>query len=141
MHSPRGYATVEFALVLPLLIFLVAAAADYGKLMRAAIAVSDAARAGAEFGSLKPANAGNLPGMRGAALAAAPDIPGLDARAVQTCKCSDGTEVKCAGGTCLNGPVRAYVKVTAWTTVAPLLRFPNLPFNGSVAATAWMRAQ
>ena len=57
MRRRRGMAMVEFALIAPLLLLLVAGAVDYSMLMRSAIAVGDAARAGAEFGSLNTTNA------------------------------------------------------------------------------------
>ena len=139
MPSRRGMATVEFALIAPLL--LLASVVDYTMLMRAATAVADAARAGAQYGSLSATNASNLAGMQTAALNAAPDIDGLQTAAAKVCKCSDGTTVNCTGGACSTGPVRTYVQVTAWTNLAPIFAYSQLPFGGSVVSTASMRAQ
>jgi Flp pilus assembly protein TadG len=141
MQSPRGIATVEFALIVPLLLLLVAAAVDYSMLMRAAIAVGDAARAGAEFGSLNLTNSSNTSGMQSAALNAAPDINHISASAAQVCKCSNGSTVNCSGGTCPSGPVRTYAQVTVKTTVSPIFSYPSLGFTGAVVATATLRAQ
>src|SRR5579884_573892 len=136
----RGFATVEFALILPLMMLITAAVLDYTMLMRAAIAAGDAARAGAEFGSLNITNASNLSGMHTAAVNAAPDINGISASAAKVCQCSNGTIVNCSGGTCASGAVRTYVQVTVRTTVNPLFRYPRLGFSGAVIATATMRA-
>lgn len=137
----RGFATVEFALVLPLMFFLAAASVNYSYLMRTAIAVSDAARAGAEYGSINATNAGNISTIESVALAAAPDVTGLSATAVRTCQCANGAIVNCGGGTCSVDSVRMYVAVTAQTTITPLFSFPTLLFRGTSVATATMRAQ
>ena len=141
MSSRRGFASIEFALILPLLLFLVAAVVDYTLLMRAAIAVGDAARAGAEFGSISTANAANTSGIQTAALNAAPDISGLTASAAKVCSCSNGNTVNCSGGTCPSGPVRTYVQVTVKTTVSAMFTYPQLGYTGAVKAMATMRAQ
>lgn len=141
MPPRRGFATIEFALITPLLLLLVAAVLDYTLLMRSAIAAGDASRAGAQFGSLNIVNAGNLAGMQSAALAAAPDIKGLTATAAKVCQCSNGNTVNCSGGTCPSGPVRTYVQVTVQTTVSPLFSYPQLGFTGAVISKSTMRAQ
>jgi Flp pilus assembly protein TadG len=137
----RGIATIEFALIAPLMLLLVAAVVDFTLLMRAAIAVGDAARAGAQFGSLSTTNAANISGIQTAALNAAPDIPGLSASAARVCQCSNGSTVNCSGGTCPSGPVRTYAQVTCKATVNALFTYPKLGYTGAVIATATMRAQ
>ena len=122
----RGIATIEFAVIAPLLLLLVAAVVDYSLLMRSAIAVGDAARAGAQYGSLSTANASNISGMVTAALNAAPDINGLTATAAKVCKCSNGSTVNCSGGTCPSGAVRTYAQVTVKTTVNAIFSYPQL---------------
>ena len=141
MPSRRGFVTVEFALILPVLLFLVAGVVDYTMLMRAAIAVADAARAGAQYGSLNTTNAANISATQAAALNAAPDIDGLTAAAAEVCKCSNGATVNCSGSTCPSGPVRTYVQVTVKTTVPAIFTYPQLGFTGAVVSMATMRAQ
>jgi Flp pilus assembly protein TadG len=128
-------------LVTPLLLLLVAAVVDYTMLMRAAIAVGDAARAGAVYGSLNTTNLTNLPKVESIAVAAAPDIAGLSATAAEVCQCSSGSTVNCSGVTCPSGPVRTYVQVTVKTTVSAIFSYPSLGFKGGVIATATMRVQ
>lgn len=48
----RGAAAVEFAVVLPLLMLLLLGGADFGRCFYSAMAVANAARAGAEYGAM-----------------------------------------------------------------------------------------
>jgi len=50
----RGQSMVEFALVLPLMLFLMAIAVDFGRLFYAYVAVQNAAKEGALYGSRNP---------------------------------------------------------------------------------------
>lgn len=52
--SRSGVAATEFALVLPLLLLLTFAGTDFGRALHAHIALSNACRAGAEYGSRNP---------------------------------------------------------------------------------------
>ena len=140
MASKRGTALVEFAVMLPLILLLLAGVLDYTLVMRTAISVADAARAGAQYGSLSAANAADTAGMQSAALHAAPDVHGLTATAVKACKCSDGATVSC-GGSCASGPVRVYAQVTASATATPIFSYSQVPFAGAVSTTVCMRAQ
>ena len=51
-----GQSVVEFALVFPLMLLLVVAVADFGRLYVSAIAVEDAAREAADFGAFTTTN-------------------------------------------------------------------------------------
>jgi Flp pilus assembly protein TadG len=140
MASKRGTALVEFAVMLPLILLLLAGVLDYTLVMRTAISVADAARAGAQYGSSSAGNASDTLGMQNAALNAAPDVHGLTATAAKVCKCSDGTAASCGGG-CSSGPVRVYAQVTASTIATPIFTYSLVPFAGAVSTTVWMRAQ
>ena len=140
MRARRGSAMIEFALTAPVLLLLAAGVLNYGLALRAAIAASDAARAGAEFGSLSPANAANIDGMRAAAVNAAPNLAGLTVTPVQVCRCSNGSAVSCAGS-CASGAVAMYVEVTARATAPGAFRYPSLAYTGAVSAKAVMRAR
>jgi Flp pilus assembly protein TadG len=141
MPSRRGIATIEFALLTLLLLLLVAGVLDYTMLLRTTIAVADAARAGAQYGSLSATHATDLNGMKAAASAAAPDIGAVTPTAAEVCQCSDGSTVYCTGGSCSSGPVRIYAQVTVQAICGNLFSYAPLPFSGAVSATAKMRAQ
>jgi Flp pilus assembly protein TadG len=50
--QPRGVAAVEFALILPLVLLLTLACVDLGRVVHAYLVVSNAARCGAQYGSM-----------------------------------------------------------------------------------------
>ena len=50
---PRGQSLVEFALLLPLVLFLMVAIADFGRLFNSMIAVESAAREAADYGAMQ----------------------------------------------------------------------------------------
>ena len=52
-RNQRGQGVTEFALVLPILLLLVIAIADFGRLYTSMVAVESAAREGADYGSFK----------------------------------------------------------------------------------------
>ena len=131
---------IEFALTAPLLLLLAAGVLNYGLALRSAIAASDAARAGAHFGSLSTANAGNIEGIRAAAANAAPNLTGLVVTPVPVCRCSNGSVVSCSGS-CASGAVAMYTEVTARATAINAFRYCGLPFTGAVSAKAVMRAR
>lgn len=51
--SPRGQALAEFALIAPVLLLIVVAIADFGRLYTSMVAVESAAREAADYGSFK----------------------------------------------------------------------------------------
>ena len=53
-NQRRGAAAVEFAVVLPLLMLLLLGGADFGRCFQTSISITNAARAGAEYGSMHP---------------------------------------------------------------------------------------
>jgi len=139
-RSRRGTATVEFALVTPLLLLLLAAVVDFGMLLRTATCLTDAARAGAEYGSQNATTSQDIAGMKTAAANAEPGISGMTTTAVQSCQCSNGSTVSC-GGSCGSGAVQIYVKVTTTATTAAAFTNSSLGYNGTISAAATLRAQ
>src|SRR5690606_38215523 len=55
--ASRGQALVELALIVPILVLMLAIAADFGRALTAYITVSSAAREGAAYGMLSEENA------------------------------------------------------------------------------------
>lgn len=140
MRRTHGGAMIEFAISAPLLMLLSAGVLNYSLALRSAIAVSDAARAGAGYGCMSPANAGDLAGIRAAAADAAPNLSGLTVDAAPVCKCANGSAVSCSGS-CASGPLEMYVEVTARSTSPNVFGYPGLPFTGAIRARAVMRAR
>jgi len=138
--ASQGIATMEFALVAPLLLLLLAGVLDFSMLLRMATCAADAARAGTEYGSKSVTAAADTAGIQAAAVNAVPNLPGLTATAVRTCKCADGSTVTCASS-CVSGKMMVYVQVTAQVAVPTVFHYSALNFSNTVKATASMRAQ
>src|SRR5690242_12886675 len=83
-RSEAGNALVELAFALPILVLLMVAAIDFARIFYMGIALTNAARAGAQYGSHTVANSANTSGMQTAATNAA-NINGISANASRTC--------------------------------------------------------
>ena len=136
----RAIATVEFALVAPLLMLLLAGVLDFAMLLRTATCAADAARAGSEYGSRSASASLDTTGMQNAALNSAPGVTGMTATATHSCKCTDGTSVSCSGS-CSNGKMLVYVQVTTQAAAHTIFNYSGLNFSNQVTARASMRAQ
>jgi Flp pilus assembly protein TadG len=136
----KGIATVEFALIAPLLMLVLAATLDFAMLLRTAACVADAARTGAQYGSQSTLKSLDTAGMQAAALNASPGIAGMTTSVVRSCQCWCGGSVGC-GGTCPGNPMMVYVKVTSRATAHTIFNYSRLSFSGVVESTASMRAQ
>jgi Flp pilus assembly protein TadG len=135
-----GIATVEFALVAPLLMLLLAAVLDGAMVLRYATTAANAARIGAQYGSMSTSNAANTAGMQSAALNAATGMTGMTATAVRSCQCSGGSSISCTGS-CTGGKMMIYVQVTTRVTAPSVFSYPGLSLSSGIAYTASMRAQ
>jgi hypothetical protein len=138
-HSDVGGALVEFAITLPLLALLAIAAADYGRIFSASIAVANAARTGAQWG-------GHTNGDGAAMIAAArADAAPLNLDVVTAgryCTCPDGTTPVCSTGNCgTYGAPQAFDTVRVAEDVPLIFRYPGLPTTISVTRTVVFRAQ
>ena len=135
----RGIALVEYALAMPLLLLLLAAALDYGRSLRAATAVAAAARAGAAYGSASTTNSTDTTGIRAAAINSAPDVSGMTVSSVRICQCPGGGAVSCSGS--CTGNMLMYVQVNAQATSSAIFNYSGLGFSGSTAAQVSMRVK
>lgn len=140
IYGRKGIATVEFALLAPLLMLLLAGTLDFAMLLRTAACVADAARTGAQYGSQSTANSLNTAGIQAAALNASPGITGMTTTVVRSCQCWGGGSVGC-GGSCASNPMLVYVQVTSTATAHTTFDYSLLSFSGIVTSTASMRAQ
>lgn len=109
----RGQMMVEMALLLPVLILILAAAADFGRAFTAYIAISGVAREGAAYGMLSKANAEDSDAIESAALADAPTIWG-EAPSVSSTTATDSFGYQ-------------YVQVTVTYQFTPIMQVPGIP--------------
>ena len=132
---------VEFAIAVPVLCLLLVASADFARVFYFSIAVNNAARAGAQYGSQTIATAGDINGMKAAATQDAPDLTSLAATA-QLCTCGTGSSVtSCASSYCTNNPTGNYVEVDTSMTFTTTISYPGVPSSIALAGKAIMQVQ
>src|SRR5271155_3125525 len=95
LRIDAGQALVELALMFPLFILMLVGAAEFGRLAFAGIEVSNAARAGVQYGAQSTVMGSDNAGMQQAAVQDAANLAGLTATASHFCACSNG-----GGSTC-----------------------------------------
>jgi Flp pilus assembly protein TadG len=137
-----GVASVEFALLGTMLAMMLLGATDFARVLYAGITVTNAARAGTQYGTQSTAKTTDFAGMQQAALTDAQDLTGVSAVAVRFCECPDGTSVNCSGGSCgVQGASRIYVRVTVTKTFTMITSFPGLPHQMALQQISTVRAQ
>jgi Flp pilus assembly protein TadG len=148
-RSESGDSLVEMALLLPILTMLLLGTVDLGRLSYMSIEVSNAARAGVQYGQQNPTTWADVTGMQTAATNDATDLVGatqgnLTAVATYWCQCSDGTSVtpNCFPGTpsCATTHRVDYVKVVTTATYKPWFPCPGIPSSTNLTSQAVMRA-
>jgi Flp pilus assembly protein TadG len=135
---------VEFAILIPVLSLLVLGAIDFGRAYYLGIEVTNAARAGAQYGMLNPSDTG---GMRLAAdsdaqeAVSASDVTGWNATPTWGCECSDGTNQRqgCSPAPTCTVNVVNYVQVTTSATYKTLIPWPGIPATIPLSGQATMR--
>lgn len=130
-------------MLLPVLVLLLLAALDFARLYFMAIELTDAARAGAQYGAQNHAAAVNVTGIEQAACNAMPDIsctPGTNAVATSFCQCS-GTTVSCTSpGGCATY-VQNFVQVTTSATFTTVIPYPLITHSIPLSSSATMQVQ
>src|SRR5262245_18088072 len=86
--SEAGAALVEMAVALPILVALLVGTADFARVFYTAIAMTNPARAGAQFGA-KNLGAGGNSGQMESAATCSVNIPGMLADASRLCECAN----------------------------------------------------
>lgn len=132
-----GVGAVEFALLLPILLLLLLAVADFGLAVNEKMRLTGAARAGAQWAYKKSGDTG---GVALAVQQAAGLEPSRITIATQSfCGCISGVAVACLG-TCNDGNgVRTYVTVTVSESWAPLIASAAMDGPVSLSGTATLR--
>jgi Flp pilus assembly protein TadG len=126
---------------MPMFTLLLAGAADFARFAYASIEVSNAARAGVQYGMQSATTAMDTAGMAQAATNDGADVSSLKATASASCVCTDGTSITCANAaTKCVAPARIlqYVQVNTTAALNPLFQYPGLPttltLNGQASA-------
>jgi Flp pilus assembly protein TadG len=143
LGDATGSSLVELALMVPVFTALLIGAAEFAALEFDGIEVSNAARAGVAYGSQSAATASDLSGMQAAALNDGPDVPGLNASAIQFWSCANAPSIQYTSiPTCSTGNrVLHYVQVTTSAKITPSIHLPGLPTAFNLNGLAIMRVQ
>lgn len=134
----NGQTLVELALLLPLLLLLLVGVTEIGRYAYFDILVSNAARAGAQYGAQSLIQAADSDGIIAAA-----HNDGLNSMTItptQQCTCVSGntpTAAGCGTGACPRPLV--YVQVVATDTYSSLFNYPGLPAQMTLTSTVTMR--
>lgn len=137
---------VELAIALPILLLLTLGVIEFGRAAYYSIEVSDAARAGAQYGAQGLAYAANSTNITQAALNSVPDISSGNMKVTvepQSCVCPGTGAV--TGGACagvLGCPYpMVYVTVTTDYPLSTLFQYPGLPPSFNLNGSSTMPVQ
>lgn len=137
-----GNITVELALICPLLLVMVAGAADFARVYFNSVTLSNAASTGAFYGAQSNIDSGHYSQMQQVAQNDAQDLGAITTSSSRYCDCPNGTKVDCITGSCPNyGAPRVYVSTHTQKTFQPLLPYPGVPRSVTAGSTAYFRVQ
>ena len=135
-----GGALIETALVLPLLAVMLLGVVEIGMAEYQSIEVSNAARAGVQYGAQGLGYVTDLTGIQRAATNDAPNVTLATPQTFTSWVCTDdtsptGTPLACANG----GPVETILKVTTRATFTPLIHIPGNQLQCSLNSWAMQK--
>jgi len=134
-----GSALVETALTFPLLITLVAGAAEFSRVAYASLEVVSAAKAGVSYGAQTGGTATDLPGITYAAQHDAGDVTSLTVlSASSTYACSDPNDDPAGGANtgCPTSHMKQTLTVVTQATIDPIVHLPGLPTTYTINGQA-----
>ena len=133
---------VELALVILLMMMILMGLIDFARVFHAAVTVTGAARAGAQYGSQTNGHTGDNAGMTTAADEDSVNlVDGIAVTPSRYCKCEDGTDADCLTETCPEGAPQVYVEVQATYLFETLTQFPLIPKNVGLNQVTTIRVQ
>jgi Flp pilus assembly protein TadG len=143
----QGQSAVELAIVVPILILLLLAVADFGRVFFVSVAVNNAARAGAQYGSQTVATASDSAGMVAAASADAANVSNFNTPIASACTCQApfGSVTACPttglNDYCKDSPQATYVTVNTSATFNTILPYPGIPSSMVLTGKAIMQVE
>jgi Flp pilus assembly protein TadG len=146
--SEKGQSAVEFAFIVPVLVLMLVIISDLGRIFFISIAVNDAARAGAQYGSQTNTTAADSAGMVSEASADSANIPNLNTPTASQCTCgtpNPPTAPACSTLSqtyCADASSNAvFVIVNTSATFNTILNYPGVPSPITLQAQAIMQVQ
>ncbi len=147
--AERGQSILEAALVAPILMFILLAVVEAGRMMYLSVALEHAADAAAEYGATTTTD-GDLTGMQSAATN---DVQSsglfnklypsnaFASTATNFCQCANGAATSCTSNNCASGEFAVFVQAKTAATYATLVKYPGLPAAFTMSAQATLRVQ
>ena len=132
----------EFALLAPLLMLMVAGAADFGRVFYHAITIINSSEVGSFWASQSNVSAVLYTQINQVAEHDAGDLEGVSSTSSIYCDCPDGVEVDCLTGSCTDyGLPRLYSRTLVQQTFEPMIPWPGIPNPVVVAKETFVRVQ
>jgi Flp pilus assembly protein TadG len=140
--AEEGVSLLEFALIVPILVFIVLGVADLSLVIAQSVIVTQAAEAGAAYGTLA-GNHNDFAGMTAAATNAANGLSGFSVTSVSNwCSCtSGGSAVGCSSSCAGSASPIMYVQVQTSATEQVLASYPGLQSSFLVQGISILRVQ
>jgi Flp pilus assembly protein TadG len=139
LREECGNALIEVAVGISICTSLALGGAELGRVVFASIEVSNAAHAGAEYGSQSRTYAADIAHINLAATQDAPNVSNIAATASYFCQCANGGSSTCAVTDCSTSRIVTFVQVNTTATVDPQIYVPGLPKTYTVTGKAVMR--
>ncbi len=146
--SEKGQSAVEFALIVPVLVLTLVVISDFGRIFFISIAVNNAARAGAQYGSQTNTTAADSAGMLSEASTDGADIPNFNTPTASQCTCgtpNPPTTPACSTISsiyCADASSNAvFVTVDTSATFNTILSYPGVPSSMTLKGQAIMQVQ
>jgi Flp pilus assembly protein TadG len=121
----RGQALVELSVAVTLLVLLLLGAVEFGSMAYQAIELSDAAMAGAQYGTQNTTTVADTNGISTAASNDAPNLTGLQTTSSYGCICSNGNASTCATTDCSGSHIEYILTVKTQASFTPTLHVPG----------------
>jgi Flp pilus assembly protein TadG len=142
VRSTAGNAAVEFGVVAPILLTLIAGVADLGLMSNRKVTLDAAVRAGGAYARYDPTDVTTITAAVNSYATFSPAISSVVVTG-PFCECDGGggTSDGTCDGTCATGPVHTYVTVAATQPYSAILPLSALGTLTQVTASVTMRAQ
>lgn len=139
----RGLSVVELGLAMPLLMLVMLGTVDLGRSMAAALRVTGAATAGAQYGARTAETTRDVDGMVKAAQDSGFDLgTAIESTARSFCECPGDVPDDCLNSNCPDDYApELYVEVRATTTFQPMFPWPGIPASIPITRTVVKRVQ
>jgi Flp pilus assembly protein TadG len=120
-----GQSAVEFAMMAPAIVLLLVIGADVARGFSTSAILTNAARAGAQYGAQNRSTAADFNGMQTAASNDANGLAGFSATASNLCLCN-GSSVSCSTDAGCSSGLQLYVNVTTSVSFSTVLPYPGI---------------